>query len=921
MKLRLAGGVVAGAGLGAWVPRPSGPARIPADAEAPPGAAIALGPADAPVEAVRHAAAGLAELVRAGGTVAAGAGVDLGGGFRSACLDGARGDQRDAVLAALRVLGVEGAGRLGPRAGVLVALFGPDATRPVGAAATRAIAEGRWAALHLASAASDMLGPEQLEQILALTEPECGGLIPGGLPSALAANLRPVLEPMPGPRRLQLLLDLWAAVSAHLMARHDARVRRERRLATQARQDRLDDLRKRRQAYEDEQILRQVKYSLHDTNPSMADIARWTPTHHYWYQVLKRLLNDAFAATALLRTASAVGDHGMAEGLARSVTILDAVLSCADEHPEKRKSTGLPPRPLRYVRDIRGELKKFARLSDDRVAQYAKQRLARARAYAEVTIEAITDVLDRELPVPEDVLAKWITFDLGTWREKAGYARPPANWGGLQPWAAHVPGRGDPLAARLAEDPAAKEVIGDFLWYADLIDELARLHGHDAATISPYHPWFDHDPPAPEPEPLTPRLDSVTLAISGAAQLVALGGVTRGAKTWSALVDDLRSGTTIAEALSGEFTVPPPLDAVDGTPVPGTGARVRIARTARTLAEWSDYMGNCIASPGYVEDATRGKSVLLALYDKNDLILVNAELVPTRSGWHVSEIAARFNDSPDATIEKRFRRWVSNLPAMTPTEPEPPSPDWAPPTRRRVRPRLAQDVGPRLGELATQAWADQVTPATLTVLAAVADTPPEAALTQLRRMSAAQLQGACLRANAVDLWRATSVRPLDTVVAEHFDQLGLLLENEPLPRAFRQLVRLPEVAPAYSLSLVSRRIRAAMGDLTCQNELSLPRRTPAAMLCAFVVAVTCRAPEIDLTLIAAPRAVTVPGFPVSALNDELWQSALPAARELGADTSVFWDRIAEDGLRIPTRWLGPGGWPALWAGATSSRRR
>ncbi|MFI0449601.1 hypothetical protein [Actinomadura sp. 6N118] len=923
MKLRLAGGVVAGAGLDAWVPRPSGPARIPAEAEAPPGAAIALGPADAPAEAVRHAVTGLAELVRAGGTVAAGAGVDLGEGFRSACLDGARGDQRDAVLAALRVLGVEGGGRLGPRAGVLVALFGPDATKRVGAAATRAIAEGRWAALHLASAASDVLGPEQLEQILALTEPECGGLIPGGLPSMLAANLRPVLEPMPGPRRLQLLLDLWGAVSAHLMERHAARLRRERRLATQARRDRLDDLRKRRREYEDEQILRQVRYSLNDMNPSMADVARWAPTHHYWYLVLNRLLNDAFAATALLRTASAVGDHGMAEGLARSRTILDAAASSfADEQLETRKSTGLPPRPVRYVRDIQRELLKQPPRSDDRLAQYAKQRLARARDYAEVTSEAIRDVLDRELPVPDDVLAKWVTFDLGTWREKAGFARPPAEWGGPQPWATHVPGRGDPLAARLAEDPAAKEVIGDFLWYADLIDELARLHGHDAATINPdYHPWFDHDPPPPEPEPLTPRLDSITLAASGAAQLVALGAAAHGAKTWSALVDGLRSDTTIAEALSGDFTVPPPIDAVDGTIVPGTGARVRIARTARTLAEWSDYMGNCIAGPGYVEDATRGKSVLLALSDKNDRVLVNAELAPTRSGWHVREVAARFNDSPDAALEKRFRRWVSTLPGITRHEPEPPSPDWAPPARRRVRPRLAQDVGPRLGELATQAWADQVTPATLATLAAVADTPPEAALTQLRRMSDAQLQAACRRADAVGLWTATSVRPLDTVVTEHFDQLGLLLENEPLPRAFRQLVRLPDVAPAYSLSLVSRRIRAAMGELACQNELALPRRTPAPMLCALVVAVTCRAPVIDLTSIAPPRTVTVPGFPATALNDEPWQSALPAARELGADTSVFWEEIAEHGLRIPTRWLGSGGWPALWAGATSPRRR
>ncbi|MFG2003477.1 hypothetical protein ACGFNU_30390 [Spirillospora sp. NPDC048911] len=925
MKLRLAGGVVAGPGLDAWTPRPSGPARITTAAGVPPGTAIALGPEGAADEAVRDAVARLAGLVEAGGVVAAGAGVDLGEGFRSARLDGARGDQRDAVLAALKVLGVEESGRLGPRAGVLVALFGPDATKRVGAAATRAIADGRWAALHLASAASDLLGPEQLEQVLALTEPECGGLIPGGLPSMLAANLRPVLEPMPGPRRLQLLLGLWDAVSAHVMARHLARVRRERRLATQARQERLGDLRKRRKAYEDEQILLQVKYSLNDMNPSMADIARWSPPHHYWYLVLKRLLNDALAATALLRTASAVGDHGMAEGLARSRTILDAAASSfTDEHMETRKSTGLPPRPLRYVRDIQRELHKGTPRSEARLAGYAKQRLARARDYAQVTIESIKDLLDRELPVPDDVLAKWVTFGLDGWRELAGYVRPPAEWDGQQPWAGQIPGLGAPLATRLADDPAATEVVGDFLWYADLIDELARLHGHDAAAIDPNHyPWFDHDPPPPEPEPLTPRLDSIPLAVSGAAQLVGLGAAAHGARTWQALVDGLRSGTTIAEALNGEFTVPPPLDAVDGTPVPGTGARVRVARTARTLAEWSDYMGNCIASTHYVEAATAGRSALLALYDKDDRVLVNAELVPTRSGWHVREVAARFNDTPDAALEKRFRRWVSALPGLTRDEPEPPSPDWAPPARRRVRPRLAQDVGPRLGELATRAWKDQVTPSIMATLAAVAETTPEAALTELRRMSAAQLQKACLRADAADLWAATSVRPLETVVSEHFDQLGLLQEHKPLPRAFRQLVRLPAVAPAYSLGLVSHRIRAAMGDLACRDELTLPRRTPAPMLCALLVAITCRTPAIDLTPITPPRTVTIPGFPVTALGDEEgpWQRAFPEARELGADTAVFWERIAEHGLRIPARWLGPGGWPVLWASANSPRRQ
>src|SRR5262245_56497629 len=130
VSVRLADGVVAGRDLGVWASGPGG-ARVEAGtARLPVGTAVAVGPAAEAAEdtEVDRALAQLGALVAAGGVVAAGAGVDLGGGFRSARLAGARGDRRDAVLAALRVLGVAGAPRLGERAAVLVALFGPAAT-------------------------------------------------------------------------------------------------------------------------------------------------------------------------------------------------------------------------------------------------------------------------------------------------------------------------------------------------------------------------------------------------------------------------------------------------------------------------------------------------------------------------------------------------------------------------------------------------------------------------------------------------------------------------------------------------------------------------------------------------------------------------------------------------------------------------
>lgn len=123
MKIRLAGGVIA-SGVRAWIPGRPDPAELTEEPALPLGQAVALGPGEASPEQVRHAVDELTGLVQVGGAVAAGAGVDLGSGFRSARLAGARGDQRDAVLAALRVLGLEKAGRLGDRAGFGVALFG-----------------------------------------------------------------------------------------------------------------------------------------------------------------------------------------------------------------------------------------------------------------------------------------------------------------------------------------------------------------------------------------------------------------------------------------------------------------------------------------------------------------------------------------------------------------------------------------------------------------------------------------------------------------------------------------------------------------------------------------------------------------------------------------------------------------------------
>ncbi|TDD86192.1 hypothetical protein E1293_09915 [Actinomadura darangshiensis] len=932
-------------GRAAWTARPSGPVRLRDESDAHPGTAVALGPEDASADDVAEAVRALSLLVADGGAVAAGAGVDLGAGFRSARLDGARGDQRDAALAALRAVGPGGAHRLGERAGFLVALFGPAVTRRVGAAAGRAAQDGRWAALHLASAASDVLGPEQLEQVLALEAPEDVDLTPGGPPSVLAQYFRQVFDQVPGPRRLALVLDLWARVLEH----RAGLARRERRLATQSRRDRVADLRKRRLHDEDERILWRLRRDLAPEEPSLADAARWIPDDAYWRERLDRAFQDALAVTALLRAAVAVSDHGLEDGLKRAIPVLTAAQAQVPTWQATRTArrvpglTGLPVRPGTYVRDL---VRKMAsdRPRDAKFAGYVRPRLACARDFALVVIDDIGRVVREALVDNTDLVRGWAASGLAGWREGAGYGRPPAEWAGIPPWTGPMLGDTEPLRVRLppSQDPASVETAGDLLWYADLIDALARLYGHERAQPTPGtgDPWFDHDPP-PAAEPLAPRLDSIMVAVSGAAQLAALGGVPpRAPRGWTALTGGLMSGAAITEALTGDFAVPAPLAALDGAAVPGAAVRFQVAHSARDVAGWADYMGNCIAGPAYVEDARKGRSALAGLYDKHGVLVVNAELLPLRPasrGWRVSEIAARFNDTPDERLEQRFRDWVATIsPAVK--EEAAPVPDELPPVRaarRRPAPRLVEDVGPALGALVRR----DADPAVLGAFAAVATTAPDAALARLRRLGGAQLAGAVRRAlddGAIDLvrlWTATAHRPLaaaldalDPGLRDRFDRLPLLLGEPPLPKTLRRLVKPPAIADAYSVDLIARRLRRAIGRLTVQDDpaiaAALAKPTTEPLLCALAVTAACGASETGLAAVTRPRSTTVPGYPVTTLEDEEgpWQRALPVARELGADTARFWDEIAEHGLRVPASWLAHGGWAALWSRAHTHRR-
>ncbi|MFB4278148.1 hypothetical protein ACBJ59_22850 [Nonomuraea sp. MTCD27] len=1018
--VRLAFGVVTGRDQDVWDARghlvtgesPEGGPKIDAEsrtrnragsgAEADPvaGAPVAVGPAGAdPAPAL----AALTRLLATGppaahpgaeeggdGVTAAGAGVELCPGFVSARLDGVRGDRRDAVLAAVSVLGPDGLHRLGERAGVLVALFGAEATKPVAAAANRAIAEGRWAALQLASAASGVLGAEQLERLLHLGAPAVASTLRAAA-STMAGHLERVLEPLPPRRRLDLLLDLWDQVAAQ-----QERARRKERLrATQGKQSRLEELTTRYRAHDDELLIHQIRTEL-GHEPSLVEAARWRPGSWQWTVFMGRTMADAMAATVLLRTAVAVADHGVQEGIARCATQLTAAARLMGSWEAGRAArrvpglAGLPARPGCYVRDLAARLKAPSE-------PYVMQRLARAAEYARIVMEAVTERLDEA----GEQLHGWSMSALREWRAAVGYdaRRDPAGWdqtplGG---------GRGSLAtrsAARAGVPVEEEERVGDLLWYAELADALAQLNGHDRADIryGPTFPYADPDPDPDDGEQLVPPLDSIPSALAGAAQLVAFGGrPARKSRTWRELTAGLVAELEVAQALTAAFRLPEPLAERDGTILPGTRVRLECARDARMLARWSSYMGNCIASPWYVEAAEQGRCALLALRDDSGRIVANVELQHRARGWRLAEIRARFNADPDRELETRVASWVAALPAPAATEPPARErPEATRPAPRRPANRAFQEVSGPLTELARRAMEAPDTLAALHTLRSLYDArgggaadapdeetitatgpagpaspaattprirPPAATprgrpglltadtarshplpgsqthaghpgtevLTALRRLSADRMESVCRAglpaAGLVALWQATGVRPLERALAAldpglraRHDQLGLLAADEPLPGSLRGLARHGAIAPARSMELVARRIRAALGRLARASDPMLAhqvaRHADTAVLCSLVVAITSWPPEPGFPSVAVsePGETAVPGFPRTSLEDPdgPWQRALTGAAELGAGVEAFRERVAADGLRVPAAWLGNGGWPALW---------
>jgi hypothetical protein len=366
-------------------------------------------------------------------------------------------------------------------------------------------------------------------------------------------------------------------------------------------------------------------------------------------------------------------------------------------------------------------------------------------------------------------------------------------------------------------------------------------------------------------------------------------------------------------------------------------------------------MGNCIASTHYVNAAASGRLVLLAVRTPEGAIAANVDLRRTKLGWRVQELQARFDRDPEEQLVRQVRDWAGTLVRVSP-EPEAPGRAVRGPTLRARPPastRRLREIGVSLQEHLVHAAGmpsavharQKMAGLAAWMPGAAAHTEAGAALTALRRVGVCTLARAVeqsLRAEGgsslTDLWNATADRPLQRAIAAlppgGAQRLQPLLFDAPLPGSLRPLARMPHLAPARTSHLVALRLRRALAVLIGQDSPELARaitsNPDSGLIRAAVLAVTSHGgiplrpagpPGLaagPVTAISLPRCLKVPAYPASSLDDNLWQSAMPDAVELGATPETFWEHVAAHGALVPTSWI-PHSWPVLWARALNHR--
>ena len=819
--------------------------------------------------------------------------VRRGGGIRDAGLprspprrptESARGT----VLAAVEVLGSKGLHRIGEPAAVLVALFGVRATKRVGAAALDGLALDQLSPLRLAVAASDLLGPEQLESILALRAPPGTEPVPKGDPVLLGQQLASILGPYTAKRRVELLRSLWDdVVGWQLSAIARGRARRRPMAPTaierwQRKVRRLDSAWWQAQAA-----------AAYGDEPDALALAIWVPSRDVWQGALERALHECGAATTLLRTALAAEERPVQAAVLAHLEALDH-LARRDDLGATCERAALLAATVALASDTApsgGD-----RLGGRDVDPLLATQLRDAWALAHATLAAALG-LGLALQRSPGAGGGTAADQPGRGRMAGGgrvRAGPAAGGVAFPPAGAdhgRVPCR--PLLSTGEPSRAASMILDDGLWIADLADALAAWYGHVRAEVDYGVHGIDVDPADDEDDPRSPRIESVPLAIAGAAQLLAVGTVPPARpKTWEALVAALVAAAENL-GLDEPFPVAAEVAATDRTVLPDTDLVVDVARTPRQLAEWGNYMGNCIA--GYADDANR-RFALVALRGATGTLAVNIALQRGTRRWFVSEAFARFNEDLPAEFHAQLDAWAEQIPVASPAaggrgaarprrtapggrRPPPatacsgPRPGWATRSATSGRRPTRSPPWPRPWPRSPGSWGGPATAPTATgwtrssPLPAPGDrgpsSPPSAAPSDPgapwpscgRRRPPAPLAAAIERAGDVDI----DLRRLTGTT---------------VPSALRLGLRDSRVRAGRTVDLAGRRLRMALAELLVAADPRLDRavieRTHVGFVTAAVLVLTARDGQVVQPVEWVPVAGdgSLPGRPRSSVRDE-----------------------------------------------------
>ncbi|MEA2902151.1 MAG: hypothetical protein QOH36_2038 [Actinomycetota bacterium] len=934
-RVRCSGGIVLEGDYRVWLVADPGEEVL--DSRQSPGAPVVVGRATATRAEVDRARRDAQRLVARGGPIVAAAGVRIRA-FRTARLEGSAESRRDAVLAAVEVLGSKGLHRIGEPTAVLVALFGVRATKRVGAAALAGLALDQLSPLRLAVAASDLLGPEQLETLLALRSPPGTEPVPRGDAIVLGEQLTAVLGPYTAPRRVALLRSLWDEVVRWQLSAI-ARGRARRRPTSPAAIERWQ--RKVRRL--DSAWWQARAAAAYGDAPDALALALWAPSRDVWQEALVRALHECAAATTLLRTALAAEERPVQAAVLEHLEALEYVASLG-EHGAACRRAALLATTVALASDTvpsGGD-----RLGGRDVDQLLTAQLRDTWALAHASLAAalgLGSAMYRSSfgwaePLSSPVVAEW--------RAVAGYGpgRAPDEW--------HFRFLGPDsvlsLATRLTTGEGVKaadvELLDDGLWIADLADALATWYGHRRAEVYGVH-GIVVDPADDEDDPRTPLLESVPLAAAGAAQLLAIGAAPPSRpKTWEALVAALVAAAENL-GLDEPFPMAAEVAAMDGTVLPEGDLSVEVARTPRQLAGWGNYMGNCIA--GYADDANR-RYALVALRDATGRLVVNLALNRGARRWFVSEAFARFNEDLPADLRARIDGWAGQIPVATSagggrvgTRPRRTAPGGRrPPARDRLL-RASARLGDELGDLGAASDEVAAMAAALAPIArelgwtgAVTDRDwldPFVAIARPRRpgsLAAATARVLGTGCPLAELWEATATRPLATAIERVGDiDVDLRrLTGTTVPAALRLGLRDPRVRAGRTVDLAGHRVRLALAELLTAADARLDRavveRPHLNFVTVAVLTLTARGGLVVQPVDWVPVAGddSLPGRPRSSVRDERgpWVEARSAAIELGV-TGERLDEVVADApgrhLLVPTAWTADGGWTGLWARA------